>query len=600
MIARRRVGFFLPVGFNTDSIVIVKTKTLSTLATVALSCSAAFPQDETLVFANGKIVTVDEAFSIADTMVVEDGKILYVGEKGNAPTGQGAKTIDLNGATVLPGLIDSHVHAVGASMFEYDHEVPTMESISDVLAYVKSRVEAVEKGDWIRLSQVFITRLEERRFPTRQELDSVAPDNPVLFRTGPDAALNSLALKLSGIEKDFQLPEGSKAKIEMDPETGDPTGIIRTAGGLVKVTPNKSEKPAPDFEKRLERLRLLLEDYNKVGLTGIHARNVSSSSQRLYEELRKRDQLTCRVLLYRGISAGAPIEKTRGQLAEYAKDPLHEYNDMLWLRGVKMFLDGGMLTGSAYMNEPWGVSEIYGITDPEYQGIRYAEPGKVYEIAKAALESGLQITAHAVGDGAVDTLVDAYSRIAENDFPIREKRPCVTHCNFMTAEAIDKMAKHGIVCDLQPAWLWLDGSTLTKQFGRERLQWFQPYQTLFEKGVTVGGGSDHMQKLGGYRSVNPYNPFLGMWIAMTREPRRMEGEPTLRPEQRITREQAIRLYTIQNATISFEEKVKGSLEKGKLADFIVLDRDILTCELDEVKDISVKQTWLGGRKVSGE
>ena len=171
----------------------------------------------------------------------------------------------------------------------------------------------------------------------------------------------------------------------------------------------------------------------------------------------------------------------------------------------------------------------------------------------------------------------------------------------MTAEAIDKMAKHGIVCDLQPAWLWLDGSTLTKQFGRDRLEWFQPYASLFEKGVTVGGGSDHMQKVGSYRSVNPYNPFLGMWIALTRQPRRMEeGDLTLRPEQRISREQAIRLYTIQNATISFEEKEKGSLEKGKLADFIVLDRDILECSVEEIKEITVKETWLGGKKIAGE
>jgi|TARA_B110000305_G_scaffold229440_1_gene280441 predicted amidohydrolase YtcJ len=556
-----------------------------------------------LVFTNGKIITVDGEFSIADTLVVSQDRIRFVGTKADASKmwGENPVITDLRGATVLPGLIDSHVHAVGASMFEYDHEVPTMESIVDVLAYVKTRAELLPEGDWIRLSQVFITRLKERRFPTRQELDSVAPNHPVWFRTGPDAALNSLALKLSGIDKDFQVPEGSNAKVERDPETGEATGIIRTAGGLVKVTPNRSEKASPDFEKRLERLRLLIEDYNKVGLTGIHARNVSGSSQRLYEELRKRGQLTCRVYLYRGISAGAPIEKTREQLSEYAKDPLFQYNNLLWLRGVKMFLDGGMLTGSAYMNEPWGVSKIYGITDPEYRGIRYAEPDKVYEIAKAALENGLQMTAHAVGDGAVDTLVDAYSRIAENDFPIRDKRPCVTHCNFMTAEAIDKMAEHGIVCDLQPAWLWLDGSTLTKQFGRDRLEWFQPYASLFEKGVTVGGGSDHMQKVGSYRSVNPYNPFLGMWIALTRQPRRMEeGDPTLRPEQRISREQAIRLYTIQNATISFEEKEKGSLEKGKLADFIVLDRDILECSVEEIKEITVKETWLGGKKIAGE
>ncbi len=138
---------------------------------------------------------------------------------------------------------------------------------------------------------------------------------------------------------------------------------------------------------------------------------------------------------------------------------------------------------------------------------------------------------------------------------MNDKRPCVTHCNFMSAAAIDKMAKHGIVADLQPAWLYLDGRTLLKQFGNERLEYFQPYKTLAEKGVVAGGGSDHMQKVGSMRSVNPYNPFLGMWTTLTRHPRWM-GEP-IRTEQIIGRAEAIRLYTINNAWLTFEEKEKG-------------------------------------------
>jgi len=151
------------------------------------------------------------------------------------------------------------------------------------------------------------------------------------------------------------------------------------------------------------------------------------------------------------------------------------------------------------------------------------------------------------------------------------------------------------VVDLQPDWLWLDGATLQKQFGNERTKYFQPYKSLFEAGVPVGGGSDHMQKIGSLRSINPYNPFLGMWIALTRQPR-WTDQP-LRPEQRITREQAIRLYTINNAYITFAEKEKGSLETGKLADLIVLDKDILTCPIEEIKGIQVERTYLGGKLV---
>ena len=145
-----------------------------------------------------------------------------------------------------------------------------------------------------------------------------------------------------------------------------------------------------------------------------------------------------------------------------AASPLHRYNNMLWLRGIKSFLDGGMLTGSAYMLLPWGVSKVYSIDDPTYRGMRYIEPGKLVRIARCALQNDLQFTAHAVGDGAVQTLVDAYAEI-DREFPVRAVRPCITHANFMNAGIISKMRELGIVANLQPDWLWLDGATLRKQ-----------------------------------------------------------------------------------------------------------------------------------------
>jgi hypothetical protein len=162
-------------------------------------------------------------------------------------------------------------------------------------------------------------------------------------------------------------------------------------------------------------------------------------------------------------------------------------------------------------------------------------------------------------------------------------------------EAIGKMKQVGIVADLQPVWLWLDGATLRKQFGDERLAYFQPYKTLFDEGVVVGGGSDHMQRIGSLRAVNPYNPFLGMWIALTRQPRR--SDQPLHPEQAISREQVLRFYTMNNAWLTFEERQKGSLQRGKLADFVVLKTDIMTCPLEDVRSMAVSETYLGGKRV---
>jgi predicted amidohydrolase YtcJ len=359
------------------------------------------------------------------------------------------------------------------------------------------------------------------------------------------------------------------------------------------VKDKSSEKAATDADRH-RRLKALFADYNSVGITSISDRNASDGAVELYQKLKDEHELTCRVYCHYAINAQAPLEDIARRMERAAASPLHEYDNMLWLRGIKVFLDGGMLTGSAFLRQPWGVSQIYSINDPEYRGLLYIPPDRLREIVRLALKHDLQMTAHSVGDGAVHALIDAYEA-ANRESPVREKRPCITHCNFMSREAIAKMRELGIVADLQPAWLWLDGRTLLKQFGDERLTWFQPYRTLFEQGVTVGGGSDHMQKIGSLRSVNPYNPFLGMWTTLERTPRRMEMP--LHPEQQLTREQAIRLYTINNAFLTFEEKEKGSLEPGKLADFVVLKQDILTCPTDAVRDIEVAQTWLGGKRV---
>lgn len=552
-----------------------------------------FAQPADLVLLNGKILTVDDRFRIVQAMAVRGGRVLATGTNNQVLRHAGEKTerIDLAGRTVLPGLMDSHVHAPEAAMYEFDHPVADMETIADVLAYFAERAKVVPKGEWITLSQVFITRLREKRYPTREELDRAAPHHPVVFRTGPDASLNTLALRLTGITAQPHPAEGATAKIERDPASGEPTGILRGAAYFLKI-PAPSRKPS--LAERAARLKELLADYNANGITSIADRDASEADIEVYRYLHARGELSCRVFLNYHIEPNAAWEQVEAQIRRAAEHPLHRRDEMLWLRGLKAFLDGGMLTGSAFMREPWGLSKIYSIVDPNYRGMRYIDAERLYQVARLALGKELQFTAHSVGDGAVHALLEAYERV-NRDFAVRPHRPCLTHANFMTPEAVEKMARLGVVADLQPAWLERDGATLLEHFGAARLRYFQPYRSLFAAKVIVGGGSDHMQKIGSMRAINPYNPFFGMWITLTRRPR--WTQQTLHAQETITREQAIRLYTINNALLTFSENEKGSLEPGKLADFIVLDRDILSCPLDQVKDIRVERTFLSGREV---
>lgn len=554
---------------------------------------AAEPAD--FILRNAKVATVDAKFSLAQAVAVRGDKILAVGSNADIAklAGPNTRVVDAKGRLVVPGLMDSHTHPSGASMYEFDHAMPEMESISDVLAYIKSRAAVAPEGQWITTSQIFITRLKEQRYPTRAELDAVAPKHPVAFQTGPDASVNSLALQLNKIDRNFQIPAGVPGKVEKD-ASGEPTGILRTSGNYFK-TGNTGARSATEAQ-RTERLVALFKDYNSVGITTIADRNAGIGAIEGYAKLRDAGQLTVRVSASQGVGSLGELAKIQDNVRAVAKHKLHTENDD-WVRivGIKMFLDGGMLTGSAYMRQPWGVSQIYAITDPEYRGVRFIPKDRLVPMVRAAVESGLQFTAHSVGDGAVHGLLEVYDELAKEGLPIRQTRASVTHCNFMSREAVETAARLGVVVDIQPAWLYLDTRTLVKQFGYDRLRYFQPLRSIFAAGGMVGGGSDHMQKIGPMRSNNPYSPFLGLQTAITRRAKWHEGQ--LHPEEALTREQALRFYTINNAKLLFKEDRTGSLEPGKLADLAVLDTDILTCPEDKIVATQVLRTYVGGKLV---
>ena len=547
---------------------------------------------KTRVFINAKVVTVDERFTVTDAMAVRGDRIVALGAEAKAIAAkkEGVVVVDVQGRTLLPGLMDSHSHPVGAATTEFDHAIPQIESIAELLEYIAARAKVLPEGSLIPVRQVFITRLKEQRYPTRAELDRVAPRHPVHFSTGPDSMLNSLALQKAGIDRKFQLPPQSEGVVVRD-ETGEPTGLLHAFSPRIDT---KAVVRSPNRQETLGLVRDLFRDYNSVGVTTIADRGASGSSLELYQALLDAGQLTVRMRCSHTFGAGGQWRTTELALDEILKHPLCKANPMLQIIGTKIWLDGGMLTGSALMQQPWGVSSIYGITDPKYRGSQRTPSEHLTKMIAKVTGAGLQFTAHSVGDGAVQLLLESYEEVNRTQ-PIKASRPAITHSNFMAPESIALAAKLGAMVDMQPIWFYLDGATLLKQFGMDRMSRFQPLRALFDAGVPVGGGSDHMQKIGSLRSINPYNPWLGMWITVKRECRNLEKP--MHPERGLTRAEAIRMYTINNAKILFLDQEVGSLEVGKRADFILVDRNPLECPLDELRDTRVLETWLDGRSI---
>ena len=256
---------------------------------------------------------------------------------------------------------------------------------------------------------------------------------------------------------------------------------------------------------------------------------------------------------------------------------------------------GGILTGPAYLREPWGdkAQYLYGITDLNYRGILNYSREQLLTLVTVANEVGWKFTAHCTGGGGVDLLLDVFEDVNRLK-PIKDRRFSIIHGNFFTKKAIERMKTLGVYADMQPAWFYKDADAMYYVLGEKRIATFHPYKSLFSAGVIVNGGSDHMVKWDPNTSINPYNPFLGMWTVITRT---TERGSVISSNEAISRQEALKMYTINNAYASFEEAIKGSIEPGKLADLVVLSHDILTCPENQIKNIQAEVTIVGGQIV---
>ena len=529
------------------------------------------------------------AHPVVEAFAVRRNRFLKVGSNDEVMKTAGPHTqkLDLHGHSVTPGLIDSHVHPIMAAMAEKYGPVPVIRSIADIQAYIRSQVASTPPGHIIYVPKVYSTRLKERRYPTRYDLDEAASDRLVIVDNQYAGVLDSALLAKMHITRDT--PQPGDGKIIKD-DRGEPTGLIL---GAPEILDTLRRPPPHTFADTLWALKSMQAHYNQAGLTSVIDRLQDAEGFRAYQELQRRGELTVRSYVTWVVSLQGNLQQVRDRI-EAIPFVTGWGDDWVRVGSLKAFLDGGILTGTAYLREPYGPhTEIYGYVDPGYRGVLAAPRENIFEMARVADELGWQMTAHVTGGGALDVLLDAYEA-ADKQKSIRDRRFTVTHGNFPNAEAIVRARKLGVVFDCQPAWHYFDGPAVKEVLGPLRMRDFQPFRSFFDAGVVVAGGSDHMIGFDARKAINPYHPFFGMWMAITRQT--IDGTD-MEPEQKISREEALRMWTLNAAYLSFEENTKGSIEPGKLADFVVISKDFLSCPVDEIKEIEALRTVVDGKVV---
>jgi len=561
--------------------------------------AAALPAaDADLILHNGRIVTVDRLFTIGQAVAVKSGKIVAVGPDSailKAERGPKTEAIDLHGGTVLPGLVDAHVHALEAGLSEFRAPIPALDSFAAVQAYIQDRAAQTPRGGWIVVPRTFPTRLKEMRMPTRQVLD-ITKDHPVLFDASYVVVLNSFALKQCGIVRNTPNPPGGEVVKGAD---GEPNGILKNAASLVTGLVNGPDRAGHFTEaEKLDALEQQLKRYVAAGLTTVGDRAVDDEQIALYQKLKATGRLPIRAVLTWRPDGSQPAATLQQQI-ESAPYTTNTGDSWLKFGTFKLTLDGGMTIGTAFQRYPYGPfgKQLYGKTDPDDRGQLFIPPAKLLAVMRTARNRGWQLTTHDQGGGAVDNFLDTLEQL-DREKPIAPTRSHLMHASFQSPEAIARMKKMGLLADVQSSWLYLDAPALEQVFGYEGMRYFYPLRSYIDAGIIVAAGSDHMIGHDKNRATNPYNPFLSMWTEVTRLTWAPSGHgKAIHPEQKITRAEALKTHTIWPAYLQFADNERGSIEPGKLADLAVIDRDYLTCPEEQIRSIQPVMTILDGRIV---
>jgi predicted amidohydrolase YtcJ len=546
------------------------------------------------VLLDGRVQTLDARETVAEAVAVRDEKIVYVGTNDGAKVHMGPKTevYRAAGRTVVPGLNETHVHALGAAQGEAVQPFRQLGSIAEIQQWVREQAAKAPAGEWIRLPRVDVTRIAERRMPTKADLDAASPDRPAVFiwqyANRQVQILNTAALKAAGVTHDTPQPKNGRIVVD---GTGEPTGVIEDAAQLTsKFMPNKKAST----EQVLGALENLHRAYNELGITSITERGSNAEGWRTYRAMHDAGRLKVRTTFTIRIGSDGTLEGAERAIRAL---PFRfgDGDDWVKIGPLKIGVDGGVLYGTAYMREPYGPQSfsLYGLSDPAYRGLLQMDAEKVKNVIRAGHKLGWQMSSHVTGDAGVDMVLDAVEA-ANADAPIAGRRYTLIHAYFANPETAARAAKLGVCVDTQPAWFYKDGDALAAALGQSRLEPFIGLATWKAGGVKVAINSDHMQGADPDRSLNPFNPFLAIYTAVTR---RTESGAVIGSAQRVSRHEALRMVTSDAAYLHFDETRKGTLEVGKLGDLAVLTDDYFTCDEARIPQIRSLLTVVGGKVV---
>jgi predicted amidohydrolase YtcJ len=534
-----------------------------------LSASAA--TEANTVYVNGNIYTVDNNFSKATALVVKGDKIVYVGNDNGALSYR-APVVDLGGKTVIPGLIESHMHylALGQTLDQLDlFNKPK----GEILALIKAEADRLPDGVWI-VSQGWNNVLWGEDYPIKEDLDAVAPNNPVCLSRvdGHSTWFNSLALQIAGVDQNTPNPQGGEI---LKKPNGEVWGILTdTAAGLVtsKIIDDTSDA------RKLHRFSLADQSVISYGITTLVDAGTANDSIKILKSAYADGTLKARA--YEMLLEGEDVK----YINEGNKPVKDLYGGKLSISAVKLVSDGSLGSRSAWLLRDYSDRS-------NHVGNGRWTDGEMYRITKRVAGYGFQIGTHAIGDAAVRQVIEVQKRVID-ELNIRDHRFRIEHFQIVDAADIPRALQYGFIPSMETVHATSDMNMAEDRVGPVRIQSSYAWRTILQNNGVIANGSDAPVEL-----VNPYH---GLYAAVTRQDRNGQPPSGWYANQALTREEALRSFTIWGAYGIFAENNRGSLETGKYADFVVLDRDIMTCPASEIKDIQAVKTVIGGEVVYGE